>query len=90
MATITKNIEVAVTSMEYREDDWVAKGHVVVKDTGRTLDWEARHKSSLIVKLGDGWNIYPEDVLQQVRNLIKSTLGYVNLPYSRIYTITIE
>jgi len=90
MAIVKKNIEVQVMSMEYGENDWVAKGHVVVKDSGKVFDWEARHKSSLIVTLGDGCNVYPEDMLSQVRSLIKSTLGYVNLPYNRVFTVTIK
>ena len=90
MAVLTKYIEVTVTSMEYRERDWVAKGHVIVKDTGKVLDWEATHRSTLIVKLGDDWKSYPEEMQSQVRSLVKSTLGYVNLPYSRTYTVTLR
>jgi len=89
MATVRKNIDIVVMSMDYHDDEWTAKGHVVFKDTLKRLDWSARHKSALIVKLEEGWNAYPESLQQEVKDSIRSTLGYVNLPYNRTFTVTV-
>ena len=88
--TVTRFVDIVVTSMEYEgniDSGWNAKGHVVFKDTGKQLNWEASHKGNLIVKLGEGWSMYPERVHQEIRDCIKSTLGYVNVPYSKTITL---
>ena len=91
MAIVTKFIDVVVTSMDYDEEmeSWEAKGHVLMKSTGKKLSWTASHKGNLVVKLDDDWSLYPEKTQQEIRDLIRSTLGRINLPYCHTYPIKI-
>lgn len=89
MATITKYIDIVVTGMEYGKDEWNASGHIVVREGGKVLTWKARHKTSLIIELDQGFDIYPELVKEDIKANIRSTLGYTNLPLNRTYSITI-
>jgi len=83
-----QHVSIMVEGLEYEGESWTAKGQVQFVKSGRIVEWTASHKKTIIVRFETAE--YPDYIIDQVKQHIKSTLGLINLPYSRSCEIKVE
>jgi len=85
---VTIYVDITVEKAEIDEGIVKSEGTVLFKDKNKSVKWRAEHTAR-------GWkieynNYLIEEIKRELRGLIASMMGYVNIPYKRTMTVRVE